>query len=326
MANASKDATIPVTSGKKRKALSKEKAKGVVTRKHPNRRQADEHSEDEADSSGGDDDLEMDDIGRAPRRSGRNANRPTHSYREGDEDVIDIDIDQPAPSAAENALAAALDAPLALDDAGLLQMEEDDSTPSLQVNSPVVKREQTDEILVVDSDEEPPMQQQEVADDDIQLGSEEEEEKPKPLLQLSYRGFNINGQCLCVVVEPWPPLRQPSREPSLAPLMATASRQRSMTPASTTSVRAQTPLFLPDPDRRSETPAPRQTRVYPPVPLFNQTDETDVRVDEDEVAEAGLMAFSQSLRHGDYAGGAAIDDDELQGAVFFGDADEAREL
>ncbi|EEB92883.1 hypothetical protein MPER_08541 [Moniliophthora perniciosa FA553] len=47
------------------------------------------------------------------------------------------------------------------------------------------------------------------------LVPDDEEEKPKPILKLKYQGFNIFGHCLCIVVEPWPPIRTPSRAPSI---------------------------------------------------------------------------------------------------------------
>ena len=162
-----------------------------------------------------------------------------------------------------------------------------------------------------------------------ELDIEEEEAKPKPLLRLAYQGFNILGSCLCVVVEPWPPVRAASRAPSVAPIFAgAASRASSIAPASRAPsiappefVRARTPLFLPDDLDRGETPGPfggYERRVLPPVPLFDAPPDEEPGSD----GEDGLMSFSQSLNYAGARG--AEDDDEFEGAVFFGDADEAR--
>ncbi|KAL1722438.1 hypothetical protein EV715DRAFT_270434 [Schizophyllum commune] len=204
------------------------------------------------------------------------------------------------------------------------------------------------------------------------LAADEEEEKPKPLLQLRYQGFSIFGHCLCVVVEPWPPMRgaslapgsragsvAPSRSGSLAPF----HRETSVQPPGTQ--RARTPLFLPDPDeRRSLTPGPRGLtpaplnardgsaapatsrgasvapstslggRNLPPVPLFGDSNQEPLFLlgDEDEDANvdedgSGMMALSQALHAaGDLHGTAAEDDEDIDGSIFFGDADEVREL
>ena len=167
------------------------------------------------------------------------------------------------------------------------------------------------------------------APSEIELDIDEEEAKPKPILQLKYQGFDISGRCLCVVVEPWPPIRAASRTPSVAPLFSNVSQAPNIARPDfisgdqrTLMQREGTPLFLPDPDReRSETPAPSGSwRILPPVPLFNDAIVMDEDSDED-----GLMTFSQSLN---YAGGhgAVEADDEIDGAIFFGDADEAREF
>lgn len=168
---------------------------------------------------------------------------------------------------------------------------------------------------------------------------EEEEEKPKPVLQMNYQGFSVHGRCLCIVVEPWPAFPSASRAPSLAPM---ASRAPSIAPPefvasdgtsgaglSEQGLRARTPLFLPDFDRgRSITPAPMiagTLRVLPPVPQFNGPSLEDRFYIDDE--DAGLLEYSQVLNSvaGDRAG-SLDDDDEMDGGVFFGDADEKRGL
>jgi hypothetical protein len=161
---------------------------------------------------------------------------------------------------------------------------------------------------------------------EIEIDAEDEDDQAKPLLQLRYDGFNIYGHCLCVVVEPWPSIRSGARVPPKASRQSSEAGRTLRTPPADYSAerggRETTPLFLPESDRgRSETPAPfqiQERRVLPPVPLFEAEDEDE--------AEANLMEFSQVLNsRGDFQPG-ADDDDEMDGAVFFGDADEAREL
>ncbi|KAJ3710439.1 hypothetical protein FB446DRAFT_639794 [Lentinula raphanica] len=157
---------------------------------------------------------------------------------------------------------------------------------------------------------------------------EDEEEKPKPLLHLKYQGFKILGSCLCIVIEPWPPIRAPTRAPSVLP--HPASRASSIAPrefvaASESRARSKTPLFLPDPDERdmSATPFPDAIHVRP-LPFNDAKDQEEGMDDADY---GGMMEFSQILNAaGDVRAGALDDDEDMEGAVFFGDADEVREL
>lgn len=154
----------------------------------------------------------------------------------------------------------------------------------------------------------------------------EDEGKPKPVLKLSYHGFIIHGRCLCVIVEPYPPLRSGTRAPSLVPTGLIAPRAPSIAPpdfipSGGVGQRERTPLFLPDFDREP-TPAPAPARSLPPVPLFSET-----AGNSDDEDEGEMVLFSQLLRSvGDHPPGIAEDDDDIDGAVFFGDADEMREL
>ncbi|KAG2152340.1 hypothetical protein BD769DRAFT_1648794 [Suillus cothurnatus] len=158
----------------------------------------------------------------------------------------------------------------------------------------------------------------------------EKREKGQVALKLKYQGFNIFGRCLCVVVEPWPPIRSATRAPSVMPLTNEALRGSTIAPPdfvpSKDNQRARTPLFLPEFDRdRSMTPVPfPRAKTLPPVPLFN---DPTTNSDDDGYGSDDLMIFSQALNT---AGGmhvaAADDDDEMDGAVLFGDADEVREF
>ena len=146
----------------------------------------------------------------------------------------------------------------------------------------------------------------------------EEEEKPKPTLQLRYEGFGIHGQCLCVVAEPWPTTH--STACSLGDLGKHAifkSKERQVA-LSTITARAQTPLFLTDED---------DTQPQHFTPVINSLDNLDTMEisDDDDPEMGGMMAFSQVLNMaGDTRPEAVEDEDEIGGAVLFGDADEAR--
>lgn len=160
----------------------------------------------------------------------------------------------------------------------------------------------------------------------IDIDIEIEEEKPKPVLNLKYQDFSIYGHCLCIVVEPWPPLRAAaSRATSVAFFgpRGQSAAPATAAPSAASSLRARTPLFLPDDDEREATPAPLlRGATLPPVPLFDE-----YPPDDEDSDNGGMMAFSQVMNgYNHLPAGAADDDDDMDGAVFFGDADEVREL
>jgi len=136
----------------------------------------------------------------------------------------------------------------------------------------------------------------------IDLEVDSEEEKPKPILNLTYQGFNIYGHCLCVVVEPWPVIRS----------MTTSLSNRSVAGSS---------LF------QQQTSKPSDERS-PPLFLPEELQENEISDgDSDSDAVGGMMQFSQVLRSvGDSRAGAANDDEGMDGSVLFGDADEFKEL
>ncbi|KAF5344099.1 hypothetical protein D9758_008857 [Tetrapyrgos nigripes] len=159
---------------------------------------------------------------------------------------------------------------------------------------------------------------------EFSLNDDDEEEKPKPILHLKYRGFEILGQCLCIVVEPWPAIRAPSRAPSV---FRAPSRAPTIAPpnfVTAAEARARTPLFLPDIDERESSEAPfsfqDRASTLPPVPRFNDTEP-----DNDDYG--GMMEFSQVLHAaGDERARAVDDDEDMEGGILFADADEFREL
>ena len=114
-----------------------------------------------------------------------------------------------------------------------------------------------------------------------------EEEKPKPRLQLAYEGLRLNGQCVCIVVEP---LQKKVNDQPERPLVADAGIEPE-----------RQPLFLPEQDH-------------------NEAEDQPLAVQGD------MMTFSQQLHAmGDYTMG--VDDGEdAEGDVFLGDADDAREF
>ncbi|KAF9464443.1 hypothetical protein BDZ94DRAFT_1289354 [Collybia nuda] len=165
---------------------------------------------------------------------------------------------------------------------------------------------------------------------EVDLQPDDEEEKPKPTLQLKYQGFSIYGHCLCVVVEPWPPIRSITRAPSVTSFHKTTYLNPSdIVPSERPDFREETPLFLPDYEldrERSETPAPLQGWGTPSprgpnlsTSFFEDSDSSD--------DGCGMMELSQVLSAtGDFRAGAVDDDEDVDTSIFFGDADEAREL
>jgi len=154
-------------------------------------------------------------------------------------------------------------------------------------------------------------------------GEDVEEEKPKMAVKVAYQGFTIHDRCLCIIVEPWSPLRTGRCAPS-AVSTSTIHRFPSLTPRESSLTplqRERTPLFLPEIDpRRSVTPAPLPSRILPPVPLFDDT--LDGHEQEEDNKEYGMLAFSQalSLMRDERAG--STEEDENEGNAFLGDADE----
>lgn len=251
-----------------------------------------------------------------PVRSTRARIIPAGGYREEDEDEgHDVQGASEVPAGVEmREVVEATPAP----ESGT------DPVQPTPIDATVIKREDPEQTL----SPVPPS-----APSDMVIDIDEDEEiKPKPILQLKYKGFDIAGRCLCVVVEPWPAIRFATRAPSLA--LSATSRASSIAPqdfvtSAQAAARARTPLFLPDDDDeprgRSQTPfvVPTfpQRRILPPVPAFDDPADSD----EDENAE--LMQFSQALKTASrYRTGDGGDDDEMDGGVLFGDADEVREL
>lgn len=279
------------------------------------------------------------------RRSSRRTTVATGTYREDDgeeqeQQRADSDVEmvddtggEPAPEPEREALPG----DLPFDASGLITMDAEEKSPAQSVR---VKSEDPEVQLVSPrnapaEEVRPTPAPGDDASMPLDIDAEEEEEKPKPILKMSYKGYNIHGKCICVIVEPYPPIRAPSRAVSLAPTGVRAPRSPSIAPPNyiPPSVAAQrrerTPLFLPDDDReRSMTPAPwgaHEERILPPVPLFS--DEPSGGEKNMGFEDGGMFELSQILQSvGGYPAGAAEDDDELDGAVLFGDADEIRAL
>lgn len=302
----------------------------------------------------------------ATRRSTRNRTVKTGGYREIDvdqdedkeEELGDLSDTPPAHRDEDVVMGPsdAVEAPPAFDDSGLIAMDDEDGNNDL-----VASGSKSNEVDVVKTEDmevqlEPPPSSQlrrrlpspspspppprEPSPPAVQLDNEvvipsdieedEKEQKPKPILKLKYEGFTIHGRCLCVIVEPYPPFKKNSgRAVSLQPTGLRAPRAPSIAPADyvppsvAARQRERTPLFLPDDDDdiRAGTPAP--PRIRPPVPLFHE----DPPEEEDDDDRGGMYEFSQMLQSvGDHTAIAADEDDEIDGSVFFGDADETREL
>lgn len=319
-------------------------------RKTKGRQRAKESSDEDVIDISSDEDasaatLVLEPSATAPRRSARARRVKAGGYRErdGDDDeeiqevhqIHDVDGDVEMVAPLDGAQAQMEQDPAAtalrMDDSNLIAMDESEESTAPQ---PAVKRE-----IVEPSVGDPGPVKEIIAEiveastseQDAQpmLQDEEEEDKKKLTLRLKYEGFNIQGRHLCVVVEPYPPIRAQTRAPSLAPIFDHTQRAPSIAPADyiprgATPRREKTPLFLPEYDReRSVTPAPAlaRHRNLPPVPLFNDNQE------DEESDDGGFMEFTQILRSvSQNQAGAIEEDDEIDGAVFFGDADETREL
>ncbi|KAF9247311.1 hypothetical protein BU15DRAFT_84828 [Melanogaster broomeanus] len=324
---------------------SKKRRKTQPSAKHSNRKRAKTKGKHKASDSHIDEDIlsseesEQDSDGEAgpqlvttePRRSQRQRRVLAGGYRENDEEGVedadayqDVDMAPPptesngrSPAHSSDSLNASTDRCPAPD----VKTEEVDQS------FPVVT--EGDEDIALDRDGQPILPHN---GPEIDLVVEEEEErKPKPLLKLRYQSFTISGHCLCVVVEPWPLQRAVTRLQSVAPLGAVsqrgsiASAHFASGESNIAGQRAQTPLFLPELDRApSETPYPRG-RTLPPVPLFH--DDTSANDEDDGYNSDDLMNFSQVLNStGHMHANTADDDDDMDGAVLFGDADEVREF
>lgn len=307
-----------MATSKDKQRPSRASSSAPKTKGAPKKRRRKARSEDESSDSATNDvpDLIPKRARPKPRpvRSTRANKAPLTNYQGEDEGMEELLVDEPARTRS-----ALPDGPAESNDTGTNQVKVEEQDEFVQP-SPTSPSGPSRTVIDIDEDE----------DEDI---------KPKPILQLKYKGFEIAGRCLCVVVEPWPPVRAAARAPSVA----STSRAPSIAPPDfvtsaqiAAAARARTPLFLPDDDDdddelggRGQTPfvPPKfpQRRLMPPVPAFDDPDQDNE--DEDEDGGGELMQFSQALRTANaYRTGEGDDDDELDGGVLFGDADEAREL
>ncbi|KAF9534208.1 hypothetical protein CPB83DRAFT_843859 [Crepidotus variabilis] len=164
--------------------------------------------------------------------------------------------------------------------------------------------------------------------DAMTLDVEEEEAKPKPILGLKYQGFSIYGSCLCIVVEPWPVVRTMTGvAAALAKMPAKPSQSRIGS--------NKQPLFLPEepeeePARDKVSDADPKIKRYVNKSYLKQVLNEVIELSDDSDEhddEVGMMELTQVLRNaGDIRAGAMNDDEDMDGSVLFGDADEYREL
>ncbi|KAI0750751.1 hypothetical protein C8Q80DRAFT_1250317 [Daedaleopsis nitida] len=302
--------------GKKRKPKPRPKGKGKA-------RAVDD--EDEAISISSEDDASATAPQDPPatRRSKRARRVVARGYREDeDEEMLDADA---APAGGGNDAAEDADDYVPMETEQSSHHAPDPIVPKLEETEPSLAGPHVHVIPDEGEDRDAELQPEPSAME-VEWVEDEEEPKPKPILKLRYHGFSIHGRCLCVIVEPYPPLRSGTRAPSLVPTGLVAPRAPSIAPpdfvpSGGAGQRERTPLFLPDFDREP-TPAPSEMRTLPPVPLF-----ADATEGSDEEDDGGMVLFSQILRSvGEHPPGIAEDDDEIDGSVLFGDADETREL
>lgn len=305
---------VPSTSKPRKGKRKGEPAKGPSDNSRKKRKikgKGNARQTEEITGTSGDDDDDDDSPNQtdnqAPRRSGRTSKNPVGVYREID------DEDEALPGYMADKNTGTIDSFGSLSH-DLTRPERSNAPGMMAVDTPQVS----------ETIEPPPAME-------VDLQADEEEEKPKPMLQLRYQGFSIYGHCLCVVVEPWPPIRSMSRASSVVQSLSRAPSiaPPEFVPSGGSGLREKTPLFLPDyeSDReRSETPALSQGRRIPPGPNFDNTSFFDDSDDSDD-GGGGMMEFSQVLSaSGEFRAGAVDDDEDVDTSVFFGDADEAREL
>jgi len=163
---------------------------------------------------------------------------------------------------------------------------------------------------------------QEMEPPGLDLDVEMEEEKPKPLLKLKYQALTVSGHCLCVVVEPWSSPQHPIARLKSAPPVPSKKlgsfRDENLGP------RGQTPLFLPEFDETVDQGHRDSTPIAVGTPLLRFDDvsgQANNGFDNDT-----LMNFSQALNTAGHTVAISDDDDDMDGAVLFGDADEIREF
>ncbi|KAF8897644.1 hypothetical protein BD779DRAFT_1782049 [Infundibulicybe gibba] len=142
----------------------------------------------------------------------------------------------------------------------------------------------------------------------------EEEEKPKPKLQLKYQGYTIHGYCLCIVVEPWPAVRSASRANSALPITTLLTGVPAR--AAGANAREKTPLFLP------EEPEPEMSEARSSTTGIQQS---SLRIIDSMMVDDSDSDSSNggAWRKGEFQSG-GVDDEDLDGNIFLGDADEAR--
>ncbi|KAI6130422.1 hypothetical protein EDD16DRAFT_1470602 [Pisolithus croceorrhizus] len=283
---------------------------GQQSRKRQKIRVESESLNSPADISEDDDsNLHHGDNIKAPRRSQRlNSTTPGRYCEEGDEVLDNVDdTDSSGPLGSVHIT------------------ERNECNPTEKVSMEVVG-----ETTAVGSDEGVDMSVEDISrrgtlgatEIDLTMEEDEEEEKPKPVLRLSYQALNVSGHCLCVVVEPWP-----SQHPSVplqpvAPVSVASPSEVGIGSRIDEDIplqRGRTPLFLPEFDEVTDL-----NRTHPPVPLFGTS---SCQVDDNGYGSDTLMNFSQVLNATGHTTAAfAEDDDDMEGAVLFGDADEVREF
>lgn len=148
-----------------------------------------------------------------------------------------------------------------------------------------------------------------------------DEDLVKPVLSLAYRGFSIYGHCLCIVVEPWPTVSGTTSGRAVPSSSMNTVTDHPFVEGNVHE-RSKEPLFLPEEPEDNATPS--GSGQYINKTYLNQVLE-NIGVPDDENV-GGMMEFSQVLRSiGDSRAGAMNDDEDMDGSVLFGDADENKD-
>lgn len=164
-------------------------------------------------------------------------------------------------------------------------------------------------------------------DPDYLQEEEPEEEKPKMNMHLSYQGFSMFGRCLCIVVEPWPPLNSTSEKTSKQPQQESAPnlQQAPRLPSEAPYLRGETPLFLPDPDPPVVTPSKNRVPLSGDDVLVPPAESKARLEEENDKENSGMMALTQLLQTS-VMYRIDSDSDGEEAGVFMGDPEASRDI
>lgn len=128
-------------------------------------------------------------------------------------------------------------------------------------------------------------------------------------MSLQYRGFDLDGIAICIVVEPWPPIRTAINIPTTTTHLPPSLERKQTAPPD-----RGTPLFLPDFDHTTITPAHAMKNRDPKSSRIPDANDTH--------SQSSLLRLSQAVNRQWYPPGE--DEGDVDEQLLYGDADEAR--